>query len=212
MFGVEFYGDGDSKLDSEHYPLLVTGKQVLNNWSRWPDPASNIPWTGGYIISLTPTHGYDILFLSPENKAGVWGGSHADNETNTNTIHIVTNSPSPVTLYYCKFKADVVPKTGFGIAIHDASGKLIFTDDENLVSITGTADTLQTRGVAHDEVFAFLQAVDLYNDFFTGGFGLLNINTGEYRFATPYQYNQSVPSSEIFLTGGFLIGKLVQDD
>lgn len=212
MFGVEFYGSGNSKLDSDHYPLLVTGKQVVNNWSMWPDPGSNIPWTGGYGLSLTPTQSYDILFLSPENKTGVWGGSHADSETNTNTIHIVTNSPSPVTLYYCKFKANVTPKTGFGIAIHDASGKLIFTDDENLASITGSADALQTRAVAHDEVFAFLQAADLQNEFFAGGFGLLDINTGAYRFATPYQYNQGVPNSDIFLTGGFLIGKLVQDD
>lgn len=208
MFGVEFYGAGNSKLDSDHYPLLVTGKQVLNNWTRFPEPGSNIYWTGGYMISLRPTQAYDILFLSPKIKAGVWGGSHADSETNTNTIHIVTNRPSPVTLYYCKFKANVVPKSGFGIAIYDASGKLIFTDDENLVSITGTADARQTRGIAHDEVFAFLQAVDLQNEFFAGGFGLLNLNTGEYRFATPYQYNEGVPSNERFLTGGFLFGKL----
>lgn len=208
MFGVEFYGNGNSKLDSDHYPLLVTGKQVLNNWTRFPEPGSGIPWTGGYMISLRPTLSYDILFLSPVNKTGVWGGSHADSETNTNTIHIVTNSPSPVTLYYCKFKADVVAKTGFGIAIYDASGKLIFTDDENLVSITGTADARQTRGVAQDEVFAFLQAVDLQNEYFAGGFGLLDLNSGGYRFATPYQINQGVPSDEIFLTGGFLMGKL----
>ena len=208
MFGVEFYGDGNSKLDSEHYPILVIGKQVLDNWSRFPQPGSGIPWTGGYMISLSPAHSYDILFLSPASKAGVWGGSHADSETNTNTIHIVTNSPSPVTLYYCKFKADVVEKTGFGIAIYDDSGKLIFTDDENLVSITGTADALQTRGVTQDEVFSFLQAVDLQNESFAGGFGLLDLNSGGYRFATPYTFNQSVPSNEIFLTGGFLMGKL----
>lgn len=133
MFGVEFLGKGGSMLDSDHFPLVVTGHSVVTISNRDHTNAfENGPnWFRMYNYTLMDQD-FDLVAYRPHNR-DAWIGGH----TTKGYIELISDRVTTVDLYFIRFTKGM-PRTGdFGMEVLDAEGLTVMSTDHVFVNLTG---------------------------------------------------------------------------
>lgn len=171
MFGVAFYGDKNSKLDIDNYPLTIVGKQEVGfNSARYPEavvPNVDYPFD---FAAIRPH------FISGRVGGTLLGGVDARYPGGVNSRYSPTikgigiPSNARATVYYLRFQA--TPKksnSNFGIEMYGEDGSLLFTTESPLANISYAEDqsTPVYRPLLSDEAILITQPTEW--SWFTGG-------------------------------------------
>lgn len=152
MFGIEILAGGSSYLDSNSYPLTVTGKTT-----------KTLTGPNVQYIDFTTSERYDLIAIMPKFSVGSIGGWLNGHIKKPELYAFGAPRGGVVDIYFLQFMSPSKSYSNYGIEIISPDKGIVFSTDSGLCGITYIRDALSTntRGLRPEEALLITQGVDL---------------------------------------------------